>query len=630
MRSQQAFFHRVASSLIVPITFLPVAAILLAIGTQLHIGPVEAAGLAVIQRWLPLFFAIGIAVGFADSDAMAALTVVAGFVVMNGVAQAVAGDSALNVGVLGGIIVGAVCTWLFNRVKNATMPEFLALFSGKRLGPWVGAGAGLVLGYVFGLCWPPVYGAIETLGRWLHASGGAGAFVYGSSLRILIPTGLHHILMQLIDNQIGAWTSPEGQTYVGEYIRFLAGDPGAGRILSGFFLTLGFGPLGAAMAIVREARPEQRRKVAGLMTTGALTAMILGVTEPVEFAFIFASPLLYVVHILFSGLAQLITYALDIHLGGYALPMILFNWGRQHNGWMLLPVGVAYTVLYYYTFRLVIRWRRPPILGQVPEAKEEAAPLPATEEGAAFVEAVGGWSNVLNLDACMTRLRLEVKDPALVDVARLRSLGAAGILRSGGSDVQVVVGVRAGEVAGRMREASRGGTPAAVEPQVVAHPFRKAAGEVVLLSPLTGRVAPLETVPDPVFAQGLAGVGAAVEASEGTLLAPVSGRVLHVFPGGHAIGIVTEEGLEVLVHVGLDTVALHGDGFSVLVADGDALLAGDALGRFDPELVAARGKSLLSPVLVTNPDRLDGWNLMAEGAVRAGEPLLRLRVKPLG
>ncbi|HWI63266.1 MAG TPA: PTS transporter subunit EIIC, partial [Symbiobacteriaceae bacterium] len=445
MRSRQALFQRVSASLIIPITFLPLAAIFLAAGSQLGIGPLEAAGRSLIQLWLPLFFGVGISIGFTDGDGMGVLSVVAGFLTMSAVAERVAGDPTLNVGVLGGIVTGAVCTWAFNRVKDASLPEYLALFSGKRLGPMAGALAGLGLGYLFGIFWPPIHQAIVALGAWLYGAGGVGVFAYGALLRVLIPTGLHHILMQLIDYQIGGWLDPvTGKMVAGEYVRFLAGDPAAGRILSGFFLTLGFGPLGAALAITHEAKPGQRRRVGGLMTTAALTAMLLGVTEPVEFAFIFASPLLFGVHIVLSGLASLVAWALNIHLGGYALPMILINWHRQQNGWLLIPLGLAFTALYYVTFRAVIRWRRPPILGQVEEEEPAAAaPVAAEGEAALLLAALGGAENIRGLNACMTRLRLVLADPATLDEPALRRLGASAVLRQGGGDVQVVMGARA-------------------------------------------------------------------------------------------------------------------------------------------------------------------------------------------
>jgi N-acetylglucosamine PTS system EIICBA or EIICB component len=635
VRNRQAFFGQLSSALIVPIALLPLAAILLALGTQLGISPVEAAGKTLLQFWLPLFFALGVSVGFAENDAMAALSAAAGYLVMVAAAEQVAGDPTLTVGVLGGILSGGLSTWLFNRVKYIRLPEYVALFSGKRLGPMVAALAGVALGYVFGYAWPPIYRGITAVGEWVYSAGGAGVFVYGAALRLLIPTGLHHILMQLVDYQMGSWLDPStGKVVAGEYVRFLAGDPAAGRILSGFFLTLGFGPLGAALAITRSARPEQRRKVGGIMTTGAFTALLLGVTEPIEFAFIFASPHLFAVHVVLSGLGSLLGWVFDIHLGGYALPMLLINWHKQQNAWLLLPLGLLFTALYYYSFRAVIRWKRPPILGQVPD--EDPGATEPEESGAdgmglAFLTALGGAGNIDGLDACMTRLRLRVHDPALVDDARLKRLGASGVVRPGSDQVQVVIGARAAEMAGLIR-AAMGAAPA-VQPRVErapappVRPPQPGPATLTLVSPLAGRVVPLDQVPDPVFAGRLAGDGVAVEPAGDTVVAPVSGRVMLVFPGGHAVGFATPEGVEVLLHIGIDTVALQGRGFRMDVAEGDPVEAGQPIGHVDLAYVAGQGKSLLTPVLVTNMDRCEGVGVPPEGtAVAAGEPLVRVRL----
>lgn len=615
--ARDQFFQRLAAGIIVPVTFLPLAAILLAIGTQLGIAPIEAAGLAVIRSWLPLFYGMGISIGFTDGEAMGALSVATGFLVMVSVAEAVSGDPALNVGVLGGLIAGAVCTWIYNRVKHVELPEYLALFSGKRLGPQAAALAGVGMGFLFGYFWPPIQGGITALGHWIYGAGGAGAFVYGAALRLLLPTGLHQLLMQIVDTQMGGWVDPAtGKLVAGEYLRFLAGDPQAGRILSGFFVTLGFAAPGAALAMVAEARPGQRRRVAGLMTTGILTAAVLGITEPIEFAFIFASPVLFALHVILSGLASYLGWALEIHMGGYALPMILINAHRGQNALLLIPLGLGYLALYYFSFRAAIRWLRPPILGQTDDpAAGEGARAPASSEGAAFLEALGGTGNIRNLDACMTRLRVAVAAQGRVSEERLRNLGAGAVLRGQQGTLQVVVGTRAGVIAGQIR-AAMGETPPAE------------GRYVTLASPVTGRILPLEEVPDPVFAGRLAGDGIAVEATDGRLVAPVRGTIVHVFPGGHAIGMVTPEGLELLIHVGIDTVALQGEGFSVVVKDGDAVEPGAELGRFDPRLIAARGKSLITPVLLTNPNRAAGLVPLARGHVRAGEPLLRVEIKP--
>lgn len=246
-----------------------------------------------------------------------------------------------------------------------------------------------------------------------------------------------------------------------------------------------------------------------------------------------------------------------------------------------------------------------------------------------MLQALGGAANIISLDACMTRLRLAVRDPGALDEARLRQMGAAAVVRPGGGDVQVVMGARAGELAQRIRAAAAGTATKPTGPEPGATPVSAPAGELItLLSPITGRVVPLDQVPDPVFAGRLAGDGVAVEATDGLLLAPAAGRVMLVFPGGHALGLATPEGLELLVHVGLDTVELHGQGFSIAVAEGDEVAAGDLLGRFDPAHIRAQGKSLLSPVLVTNPEVTAEIAAACQGAtVRAGEPLLTVRRK---
>jgi glucose-specific phosphotransferase system IIA component len=617
MKARDAFFQRIATSLIIPVTVVVLAATLLAVGVQLHIHPVEAAGLALIRSWLPLVFAVSISIGFTGEDGMGALAAALGFLAMSSTAEAVSGDPSINLGVLGGVVAGILCTWTYNRTKRTQLPEYLALLSGKRFAVLMATLVGILLGYPFGFFWPVIFRGIVALGHWVYGAGAAGVFVYGSVLRLLIPTGLHHILMQLVDYQLGGWTDPAGgQQVAGEYLRFLAGDPTAGRLLSGFFVTLGFSNCGAALAIIHEARPEQRRRVAGLMTTGILTGFVLGVTEPVEFAYIFASPALFGLHVLFSGLASLLAYALNIHMGGYGLPMVLFNWHRQQNAWLLFPLGLAFLALYYFSFRAVIRWLRPPILGQVPEGPEPEevwTPAKPDEEGVAYLAALGGAGNITGLEACMTRLRLQVREPGAVHEARLKRLGATGVLRPGQGQVQVVVGARAGDLASRIRAAMAEGGGAVV---------------VTIVSPVSGRVLPLAEVPDPVFAGGMVGEGIAVEAEEGTILAPVAGRVVHIFPGGHAVGLITPGGLEVLVHVGIDTVSLNGEGFRVTATEGQEVLPGEPLGRFDPRLIAGRGKSLVTPVLITNPDRLAGMKPLVSGRVRAGEPLLRIELNP--
>lgn len=641
MKRNRAFFERLASSLIIPVTLLPLAALMLAAGSQLGIEPLRAGGLALIQSWLPLFYAIGLAIGFSEGDAMAVLSAVVTFLTMQSVAVAVAGDAGLNLGVVGGLITGAVAVALFHRVKRWELPEWLGLFSGKRMGPVVGAVAGSVLGLVAGWSWPPIKSGIILLGEWLYAAGPVGAFVYGASTRILLPTGLHHILLQAIDNQIGGWTDPAtGKLVTGEYLRFLAGDPAAGRFLSGFFLTLGFASIGIGLALIRQAKAEQRRRVSGLMTTGMLTAAALGITEPIEFAFIFASPWLWGLHILFAGLASLVAYLLGIRAGGYALPMLLINLQQSERSWLLLPVGLAWSALYYVSFSWVIRRYRPRVLGQEEEAEE--APVAAGEvtPGAQMLAHLGGAANLLRLDACMTRLRVQVAATERVDQAGLRAMGALGLVWDG-PNLQVVLGTRAPQWREWVAAAMAGDPSAAGEPGAAGGPGAQAvirsvvasstpsaapsesarASALTLLAPLTGRVLPLTVVPDPAFAEGQLGQGIAIEPTDGWLLAPCAATVTAIFPGGHAIGLTTPTGTEILLHIGLDSHQLDGRGIHLRVQPGDRIEAGQVLGWLDLAAIQAAGVAPLTPIVVTSGQAISA---LTSEAVAAGAALLQI------
>lgn len=629
--SRDLFLQRLAAGLVVPITFVPVAALILGAGAMLGIPFLREAGMALVVTWVPLVYGVGISLGFTDGDGMGALSVATGYFVMAAVARQVAGDAAFQPGVLGGLLAGALCTWTYNRVKSASPPDTLALYSGKRLGPLAGAAAGALLGLLFGWAWSWLKAALVAAGSGLYASGPVGVFLFGAAARLLLPTGLHNLLLQAVETMAGGWVEPaSGLLVTGEYLRFLAGDPEAGRILSGFFLVMGFAPVGVALALLHEAHPTQRRRVAGKMGPALVTALALGVTEGVDAAFLFASPVLLGLHALYGGLASLAAWALEIRAGGHALPMLLLNWHRTENGWLLLPLGLATIALYYVSFRVMIRWLRPPVLGRDPVAGDsEAATGGRTGTAAEFIRALGGPANLTRVEACMSRLRLEVRDPAAIADTGLMALGASGVVRPGGRSVQVVVGPRAGSLAERIRSELEGGgqTDPTPEPDPGPAPALgpdEPAGPRIttILSPVTGRVIPLEQVPDPVFAGRLAGDGVAVEPTDGRLLSPAGGEVVHVFPGGHALGMLLDGGLELLIHIGIDTVELRGDGFETAVTGGDRVERGSEMGRFLPERIRDCGKSLVTPILATNPDQVLSLRVVAVGEVEAGEPLM--------
>lgn len=644
----RVFFQKLAATLVVPIVVLPVAAVLQALGFILDFEPLTAGGRAILMHFLPLFFALAVAVGFAGADAMAALAALTAYAVMWGVGSAIARDPALNPGAIGGLAAGALGVWLFRRFHQVELPEFLGLFSGKRLVPTLAALAALPLGLLLGFGWPWVLGGIRALAEWVFSAGPAGAFAYGAMDRILVPTGLHHIVNNLVEYQLGAYFDPAtGRVVTGEIQRFYARDPSAGLLMSGFYVFNNFAIPGIALAIAHAARPSERRRVGGLMWTGLLTSVTTGITEPVEFAFIFASPVLWGMHVVLTGLASYITYALGIRDWGYALPMYVINWPYATRAALIPVIGVPFFFLYYALFRFYIARFRPPVLGQEAEAESarEPAGVPASAPSVAaaapgpldlakaILAGLGGPGNLRSLSACMSRLRVEVADPARVDETALRRAGAQGVLWTGAA-VQIVLGPRAEAVRAAMEAALappavppaggppvQAGTASPGTPPGVVGPV-----EVVLLSPLTGRCLPLADVPDAVFANRLAGDGVAVAPEAGVVLAPVGGVVAHVFPGGHAVGIVTPEGLEVLLHVGIDTVKLGGRHFRARVREGDRVRVGQVLVEFDRKAVEEEGYSTISPVVVTNMDAVAELSPLCWGPVQAGvTPVLRVR-----
>ena len=602
-------FQKLSAALLLPVVILPVAAIYLAIGDQLGWVALRAAGQSLLVTYLPLLFAVGMALGFTDRDGMAALAGVIGYAVMAAVATAI--DPAVASGVLGGMVMGGAAALLFQRFHRVRLPEYLGLFGGKRFVLVLSSLAGVLAGVFFGLTWPPIGHLIVRMGEWLYAAGALGAFAYGVFNRLLIPTGLHHILNNLIMYVVGGYTDPvTGQLVHGEVPRFYARDPSAGYLMAGFYLTMVFAVPAICLAIAHEARPEEKTRVTGIMVTAALTSAITGITEPAEFAFMFLAPALFVVHALLTGAALWVTYVLGIRHFGMALPMFFINLGFADRAWLIFPLGAAFAAGYYLLFRFLIRRWDLPLLGRVTALP--AAELGEVAAGAAPVlKALGGAGNVVSIDACLTRLRLELVDPGLVNVDALSALGASGLSRTGASLVQVVMG-----------------TSSAALCEDIKALLAQAGAIEVLLAPLTGRLVPLAQVPDPVFSAGTVGPGVGIDPSEGRLVAPAPGRVEYIFPGGHALTMTTASGLELILHLGIDTVRLAGQGFTVRVEAGQEVKAGELLAEFDPEAVAKAGFSPVSLMVVANAGRTSAVWASPSGPVRAGhDPVLRVMLR---
>ena len=449
--------QRLGRALMLPIAILPIAGLLVRLGDAdlLNIAIIHDAGNTIFAN-LALIFAIGIAVGFArDNNGTAGLAGAIGYLVLVSTLKVL--DASINMGMLAGIVSGLMAGGLYNRFKDIKLPEYLAFFGGRRFVPIVTGFAAVGLGVVFGLIWPPIQNGINSLGVLLLESGSIGAFIFGVLNRLLIITGLHHILNNMAWFVFGSFTNEAGQVVTGDLTRYFAGDPKGGQFMTGMFPVMMFGLPAACLAMYRNALPERRKLMGGIFLSLALTAFLTGVTEPIEFAFMFLAPLLYMLHALLTGLSMAITNLLNIHLGftfsGGAIDMLL-GWGKSTNGWMIFPIGLAYFAIYYMVFDYCIRRFKLKTPGREDNPVAETADLTGQQRANAYIQALGGPENLITVGACTTRLRLELADRSKAQDDALRALGAMGVMRPGrAGSLQVVVGPTADSMADEIRSA---------------------------------------------------------------------------------------------------------------------------------------------------------------------------------
>jgi PTS system N-acetylglucosamine-specific IIC component len=501
-----ARMQRLGRALMLPIAVLPVAGLLLRLGQPdvFNIKMIADAGDTIFSN-LPLLFAIGVAVGFAkDNNGTAGLAGAIGYLIEIAVMKDI--NDKLNMGVLSGIAAGCVAGFLYNKYKDIKLPEYLAFFGGKRFVPIVTGVACLAMGIVFGYIWTPIQAAIDAAGGWLTGAGAIGVFVFGVLNRILLVTGLHHIINSLAWFVFGSYTPTGGGAAVtGDLHRFFAGDKTAGGFMTGFFPIMMFGLPAACLAMFHEAPKERRAMVGGLLFSMALTAFLTGVTEPIEYSFMFLAPALYAIHAVLTGLSLAICSALGIHLGftfsAGAIDYVL-NYGLSQRGWLAIPVGLVYGLVYYGLFRFFIRKFNMATPGREPATTDaevesyDSTGFVSPTAGATvpravrYIAALGGASNLTVVDACTTRLRLSVVDSAKVSEPELKAIGARGVLKRGATSVQVIIGPEADLISDEIRteierSSARGATPASSTP---------AAAPLTAVAP--GEQGPLD--PDPV------------------------------------------------------------------------------------------------------------------------------------
>ncbi|EMS8652658.1 PTS N-acetyl glucosamine transporter subunit IIABC [Klebsiella pneumoniae] len=646
------FFQRLGRALQLPIAVLPVAALLLRFGQPdlLNVPFIAQAGGAIFDN-LALIFAIGVASSWSmDNAGSAALAGAVGYFVMTKAMVTI--NPEINMGVLAGIITGLVAGAVYNRWAGIKLPDFLSFFGGKRFVPIATGFFCLILAAIFGYVWPPVQHAIHSGGEWIVSAGALGSGIFGFINRLLIPTGLHQVLNTIAWFQIGEFTNAAGAVFHGDINRFYAGDGTAGMFMSGFFPIMMFGLPGAALAMYLAAPKARRPMVGGMLLSVAITAFLTGVTEPLEFLFMFLAPLLYLLHAVLTGISLFIATALGIHAGFsfsagaidyvlmYSLP------AASKNVWMLLVMGVVFFFVYFLLFSAVIRMFNLKTPGREDKAAdvvtEEANSN--TEEGltqlaTSYIAAVGGTDNLKAIDACITRLRLTVGDSAKVNDAACKRLGASGVVKLNKQTIQVIVGAKAESIGDEMKKvvtrgpvAAAAAAPAgnvataapAAKPQAVAN----AKTVESLVSPITGDVVALEQVPDEAFASKAVGDGIAVKPTSNIVVAPAAGTVVKIFNTNHAFCLETNNGAEIVVHMGIDTVALEGKGFKRLVEEGTDVKAGEPILEMDLDFLNANARSMISPVVCSNSDDYSALVILASGKVVAGQtPLYEIKGK---
>ena len=697
--------QRVGRSFMLPIALLPVAGLLLGIGSSftnetmlaaygldsvIHQGTLIYTILDVMSRTgnavfnnLPLLFAMGVAIGMARKEKeVAALSGAVAYLIMNTAIQAMInaaggvdampansttsmlGITTLQMGVFGGIVVGLGVAALHNKFYKIELPQVLAFFGGTRFVPIISSIVYLIVGIAMFYVWPVVQNGISALGSLVLASGYAGTFIYGLLERALIPFGLHHVFyMPFWQTAVGGTAIIDGVTVTGAQNIFFAElasksttvfSVSATRFMAGKFPFMIFGLPGAALAMYQCAKPEKRKVAGGLLLSAALTSMLTGITEPLEFTFIFVALPMYAVHCVLAGLSYMFMHILNVGVGmtfsGGLIDMVLFGvmQGNAKTHWIwIVVVGIVYFVLYYLVFRFMITkfdyktpgredteevklYTRADVNAR-DAASGSAAPAGDDPVSALIVEGLGGKANISDVDCCATRLRCTVKDAEQVKQDALKASGASGVICKG-NGVQVVYGPKVAVIKAKLEDylekmpanAAAPAAPAAAPATAPAAPAA-AAKDTVLSACMNGTVVPLAEVKDEAFASGALGDGIAIEPTDGELVAPADGEISSTFDTHHAVGMTTADGAELLMHIGIDTVKLGGKHFTYLVNEGDKVKKGQPLIRFDLEAIRAEGYLTTTPLIVCNTDEYAAVTPQASGNVKKGDALLELK-----
>lgn len=682
--------QRVGKSFMLPIAILPVAGLLLGIGSSftnettiatyglqkvLGEGTVLHALLMIMNRVgsavfdnLPLIFAVGVAIGMAKKEKeVSALSAVIAYLVMNtainsmlqirgdllpdgtiakdvleGTIASSCGIQTLQMGVFGGIIVGLGVAALHNRFYKIEFPSALSFFGGTRFVPIISTLVYMLVGILMYFVWPVVQNGIYALGGLVTGSGYVGTLVFGLIKRALIPFGLHHVFyMPFWQTAVGGTMEIAGNTVQGGQNIFFAElahsadiahfSADATRYFSGEFIFMIFGLPGAALAMYRCAKPSKRKAAGGLLLSASLASMLTGITEPLEFSFLFVAPALFAVQVVLAGSAYMIAHMLNIAVGltfsGGLLDLFFFGilQGNEKTSWLLiLPVGIIYFFLYYFIFSFMIRkfnfktpgreeddeetklYGKADVNAKREKIAEEQSAGAGDEISRKITAGLGGKRNISDVDCCATRLRCTVLDSTLVNDSLLRSTGASGVVHKG-TGVQIIYGPRVTVIKSNLEDY-----------------LETAEESIIISSPVTGTAADLSTAPDEAFAGRMMGDGALVTPEDSVIYAPEDGEVSFIFDTKHAIGFLTDTGISLLLHIGIDTVKMEGKGFEVMVAAGQKVKKGEPVLKLDLVYLKKHAPSIASPILCTELEDNQKIRLLAEGDIHAGEPLFAI------
>ncbi|MBB3114419.1 PTS system D-glucosamine-specific IIC component [Paenibacillus phyllosphaerae] len=602
--------QQLGRSLMLPTIVLPGVAILLSLsalpwsefGLPQMSQYLQTAG-QTIFAYLPYLFAFGVAMGMTSNSGSAGLAALSGMFIYS----SIIGQSkyGLEPTVLTGVVLGLLTSILHERFKTIRFPEYIQFFGGPRFVPLIMCLFSAIFGIAMIGVSPIIRELLVELGDIVNSGGGFGVFLYGFVMRILVVFGLHHLVSHVFWFQVGGYEQSDGSLVFGDLPRFFAGDPTAGAFMAGLYPTMMFALPAIAFAIIHEAREDLKPKIRKTFLSAALSSFLTGVTEPVEFAFLFVAPYLFVIHSLLSGLMMWLTYELGIRHGfSFSAGAIdyIINEHLATRGLLLIPIGIVFGFIYYVLFRWAIRRFRIPTPGREEGSQldEWAGDIPY--RAPLILQAIGGKENIQQMEACITRLRLKVGNDRLIDNNALKHLGAAGVIRLGGGNVQIVFGTYSELIREEMDKA-----------------IRRDLLRVLFSSPMQGKMIALSDVPDPIFAGKLVGDGVAFIPDRGELVSPVHGKVIHIYPSMHAIGIRTPEGLDVLLHIGIDTSSLKGKGFSAVAKEGDVVHPGQLLIKFDLAFVREHSKSLATPMVITNADRVRSWSFAPYKGVKRGQ-----------